>query len=331
LIPLIYCSEVINLKTIIKNQSKNFLNIWKNPINKSINSEKVSIVIPTYNHGEYIEKCIKSIVNQTYKNWEAIIVNNNSSDNTIEKINDFDDDRIKIINIDNYGIIAKSRNVGINSSVGSHIAFLDSDDWWYPNKLEVVMGRKRDADFIYHYLDIYKNGEKTRKKHRIRQLSKPVFDDLMINANAIANSASIVKKEILLEVGGLSEDKEIKAVEDYDLWLRIARVTESFLLIPEYLGGYLISGDNSSIITYDMVNKIDAVFNKNVVYLNDALKKQAYYTKEYTKGRYLFNLNEYTQALSCFKSSKLSNNIEFKIKSYLMIVLTKLKRFIGVK
>ena len=205
---------------------------------------------------------------------------------------------------------------------------MDSDDWWYPNKLEVVMGRKRDADFIYHYLDIYKNGEKTRKKHRIRQLIKPVFDDLMINANAIANSGVVVKKEILLTVGCLSEDKAMRAVEDYDLWLKIARTTDSFLLIPEYLGGYLISGMNSSDVSFEMIDKIDAVYDNNAGFLNDKLRKEAFYTKEYTKGRYLFDLSDYNKALKCFSSSRLSNNIEFKTKSFIMILLSTILKFI---
>ena len=153
-----------------------------NPYNKLISSEKVSIVIPTYNHAKYLGKCVNSVENQTYNNWEAIIVNNNSTDNTIDIINSFNDKRIKTININNDGIIAKSRNIGIQSASGSYIAFLDSDDWWYPNKLEIIMQKKGNSDFIYHYLDIYKNGKKTIKKHRIRQLIKPVFNDLMINA-----------------------------------------------------------------------------------------------------------------------------------------------------
>ena len=299
-----------------------------NPYNKLISSEKVSIVIPTYNHAKYLGKCVNSVENQTYNNWEAIIVNNNSTDNTIDIINSFNDKRIKTININNDGIIAKSRNIGIQSASGSYIAFLDSDDWWYPNKLEIIMQKKGNSDFIYHYLDIYKNGKKTIKKHRIRQLIKPVFNDLMINANAIANSGAIVKKEILLEVGGLSEDVELKAVEDYDLWLRISRVTDSFLLIPEYLGGYLVSGINSSNISSDMIDKIDAVYNKNVSYLNDGLKKQAYYTKEYTKGRYLFSLGNYSSALNSFLKSRLSKRIEFKTKSYIMILLSIVNKLI---
>ena len=290
--------------------------------NKKIIKDQVSIIIPTYNHGNYIGKCIESIICQTYNNWEAIIVNNNSTDNTIEIIKNFNDNRISVLNINNQGIIAKSRNIGIQHAKGDYIAFLDSDDWWYSNKLDVIMSKKEDADFIYHHLDIYRNDKKTNKKHRVRPLKTPVFEDLMINANAITNSSVVVKKNILLKAGSLSEDVELKAVEDYDLWLKISRVTNSFLLIPEYLGGYLISGSNSSNISLEMIDKIDAVYNKNVNYLNKKLKIQAYYTKEYTIGRYLFNLGSYSKALNSFLRSRLSNSFEFKTKSYLMILLS---------
>jgi glycosyltransferase involved in cell wall biosynthesis len=290
--------------------------------NKKVIKDQVSIIIPTYNHGNYIGKCIESIICQTYNNWEAIIVNNNSTDNTIEIIKNFNDNRISVLNINNQGIIAKSRNIGIQHAKGDYIAFLDSDDWWYSNKLDVIMSKKEDADFIYHHLDIYRNDKKTNKKHRVRPLKTPVFEDLMINANAITNSSVVVKKNILLKAGSLSEDVELKAVEDYDLWLKISRVTNSFLLIPEYLGGYLISGSNSSNISLEMIDKIDAVYNKNVNYLNKKLKIQAYYTKEYTIGRYLFNLGSYSKALNSFLRSRLSNSFEFKTKSYLMILLS---------
>ena len=282
----------------------------------------ISIIIPTFNRARELNRAIESVINQTYKNWELIIIDNNSSDNTDEVVSKFNDSRILLFKINNNGVIAKSRNLGIKKASGSFIAFLDSDDWWYSNKLDVIMSKKEDADFIYHHLDIYRNDKKTNKKHRVRPLKTPVFEDLMINANAITNSSVVVKKNILLKAGSLSEDVELKAVEDYDLWLKISRVTNSFLLIPEYLGGYLISGSNSSNISLEMIDKIDAVYNKNVNYLNKKLKIQAYYTKEYTIGRYLFNLGSYSKALNSFLRSRLSNSFEFKTKSYLMILLS---------
>ena len=97
----------------------------------------VSIVIPTYNHAKFISKALKSVIDQTYKNWEAIIIDNESIDETYKLINNFNDQRIKYFKIANDGVIAKSRNLGINEAKGEWIAFLDSDDWWTKDKLEV--------------------------------------------------------------------------------------------------------------------------------------------------------------------------------------------------
>ena len=97
----------------------------------------VSIVIPTYNHAKFISKALKSILDQTFKDWEAIIIDNQSTDQTNDILSKYSDPRIKSYKIDNNGIIAKSRNLGIKLSKGKWIAFLDSDDWWTSEKLEV--------------------------------------------------------------------------------------------------------------------------------------------------------------------------------------------------
>ena len=96
----------------------------------------VSVIIPTYNRGYCIQRCINSVIKQTFKNLELIIVDNYSSDNTFNLISDFDDERIKYFLFKNNNIIAKSRNYGLSKANGQYIAFLDSDDWWKSRKLE---------------------------------------------------------------------------------------------------------------------------------------------------------------------------------------------------
>ena len=101
-------------------------------------SDLVSIITPMYNSGKYIEETLKSVVSQTHKNWELFIIDDGSSDNCIELVNEFKkiDNRIKlIINKENQGA-AISRNIGIRKANGRYIAFLDSDDLWIPTKLE---------------------------------------------------------------------------------------------------------------------------------------------------------------------------------------------------
>ena len=145
------------------------------------NRPEVSIIIPTYNKGEYIGKCLQSVIDQTFTDWEAIIVNNFSEDNTVDIVKGFNEPRFHLINFKNHGVIAASRNRGIRSAKGKYIAFLDSDDWWYPKKLEIVLKYFNKADVVYHDLDFYtQKGKKVIISSRWRNLKKPIFIIFMI-------------------------------------------------------------------------------------------------------------------------------------------------------
>ena len=113
--------------------------------------KKISIIIPTYNRKNELIRAINSVLKQTYIFWELLIVDNHSSDGTLNYINSIDDHRIRFLSINNNGVIASSRNLGIRQSTGEYIAFLDSDDWWKDDKLEKSIAYlERGYDFIYH-------------------------------------------------------------------------------------------------------------------------------------------------------------------------------------
>ena len=94
-----------------------------------------SVVIPTYNHEVFLEKAVKSVLNQTFSDYEIIIIDNYSDDNTENLIRNLNNKNIKFIKNRNDGIIAKSRNIGIEQSRSEWIAFLDSDDIWWKDRL----------------------------------------------------------------------------------------------------------------------------------------------------------------------------------------------------
>ena len=122
-----------------------------------------SIILPCWNSINFIERCVESIKRQTFKNFEVIIIDNSSKDGTVEKIKQIKDSRIKIFSINNKGILAKSRNLGIKKSNAEWVAFLDSDDWWTQDKLEVCFNNINDkVDFIYHDLEIKSEQPKRR-------------------------------------------------------------------------------------------------------------------------------------------------------------------------
>ena len=85
----------------------------------------VTVVIPTYNHAEFLKKCLQSVLDQTFGEWEAVVVNNFSEDNTIEIVNSYQDPRIRLVNFRNNGIIAASRNEGVRRSKADLVAFLE--------------------------------------------------------------------------------------------------------------------------------------------------------------------------------------------------------------
>jgi glycosyltransferase involved in cell wall biosynthesis len=218
----------------------------------------ISIIIPSFNSAPYIERLITSLLSQTYTNWEAIIVDNNSTDNTVELLNNFFDSRIKIYSIHNEGIIAKSRNLAIRNSNGTWVAFLDSDDWWTPDKLKecVKFIITEKFDLIYHDLFLVKNPNQNtfKKLANSRKLKSPVFDDLLLNGNGILNSSVIVRKDLLQKIDLLSCEVEKASWEDYDCWLRLSQKTEKFLYISNPLGYYWLAGGNLTNPNRDLTN-----------------------------------------------------------------------------
>jgi len=222
----------------------------------------ISIIVPTYNRADLIPKAIQSVLDQTYQNWELIIVDNFSDDDTKGVIESFADHRISMLQLPRTGSVAASRNFGVLHSKGEWIAFLDSDDWWFPEKLSMVSKAiQNEPDLIYHELQIVsgQDDKKSKMKTKSRKLKSPIFFDLLQNGNDIALSSVTLRKSTFAKVGGMNESPTFFAVEDYDTWLRIAKVTERFAHIPRVLGAYRLHDGN--------IGKIN-----NFSYLSSALK-----------------------------------------------------------
>jgi glycosyltransferase involved in cell wall biosynthesis len=208
----------------------------------------VSIVLPTYNRAHFLRQSIRSVVDQEYENWELLVIDNNSTDDTDDVITYFSDDRIKLYKINNEGLIGRSRNLGIKQSKGEWIAFLDSDDYWFPNKLSASLEIcSNKVDFMFHDLQISVD-DRVKYFSRVKgwRLNSPVLRDLLIRGNAIANSSVMVRKFIVEKIGGISEDAEVNPCVDYNTWLKIAAVTNLFEYLPKTLGVYRVHGGGVS-------------------------------------------------------------------------------------
>ena len=199
-----------------------------------------SVVIPTFNHARFLKAAIDSVLAQTYDDFEIIIVNNFSTDNTLEVIEQLNDPRIQVFNFQNNGVIGAARNVGIMASQGLYVGFLDSDDTWYPNKLELI-AKVIDADpevgLLCHDQDLVRDGQPVGRAQfgPPQGVEENLYDHLLLKGNCVSTSAAVVERGRLDQVGCFSEDPSIATVEDYDLWLRLSKVCR-FQFIPEVLG-----------------------------------------------------------------------------------------------
>lgn len=288
----------------------------------------ISIVIPTYNRARDLERALRSVLAQTYPHWEALIVDNHSSDTTDELLKDFNDSRIKLFKVQNVGVIAASRNLGIKHARGEYIAFLDSDDWWTPQKLETSLHYLgQGADVIYHDLfTVTKTNQRLFwKKASTRDLASPVFEDLIINGNALNNSSVVASRKLLNEINGFSEECALVAAEDYDGWLRAARVTEKFTRIPQTLGYYWSGGENISSPgrTLKTLEAFEKLYANEII---DLSVRRSIYWLRYAKGRAYYRLGFYELAKKnlapiCWQRAPFF----LKMKSGCMLLLMRLR------
>lgn len=207
----------------------------------------VSIIIPTYNHAHFLSKAIDSVLSQCYGNWELIIVNNFSSDNTQDLVQSYRDSRIKLVNFQNHGVIGASRNYGISLSKAPVIAFLDSDDFWYPRKLAVGMHLLEQGYDLVCHSEIWAGPGSKRRTVNYGPVKRASFKSLFLDGNCISTSAVMVKRAWLDKVGGFSERRDFLTAEDYELWLRLAKEGARFGFVNEVLGEYSIHISNNSL------------------------------------------------------------------------------------
>jgi glycosyltransferase involved in cell wall biosynthesis len=207
-----------------------------------------SIVIPTYNRQHIIKIALDSVLCQTFQDFEILIIDNGSTDNTKQVIDSYSNTKIKYFYQTGSGSPASPRNRGIKKSLAPWICFLDSDDYWLPSKLEIlnnaIKANKR-ADVFYHYEIMLnqKSGKETLLSHH-RRLDD-MYQDILENGNQLSTSATTIRRSFLTDHQLLfNESHDFDIVEDYDLWLRIADKKAEFFMLKEVLGVYVVNGEN---------------------------------------------------------------------------------------
>lgn len=183
----------------------------------------VSIVIPAFNSVSTIGETLDSVISQTFDNWEAIVVDDGSTDGLNIFLKKYSDPRVKYFYKENGGV-ASARNFGIKSAEGDYIAFLDSDDIWHPEKLfESIKKMTEDnAELIYSDILMFETDFNFSVKYKYVEPFDISNDyERLLVYDYIPTLSVVVKKSVFLEIGDF--DETLKGTEDWDMWIRIAK------------------------------------------------------------------------------------------------------------
>ena len=222
---------------------------------------KISIVMPAYNASKYIEETILSVVGQTFREWELIIIDDASTDNTVEIVEDYIDrePRISLVKLEtNFGAPAGPRNRGVSESRYDWIAFLDSDDLWHEKKLEIQVAvlKKTEALFLSTQMQRFKTVASFDRALELDESipTKSISYIRQLIRYATPTSSVLVRKDVILRC--LFEENIMwRAREDLDCWLRIHRYIGHSVKIELPLVGYRVISGQISGNKFEMIRK----------------------------------------------------------------------------
>ncbi|MBF2016536.1 MAG: glycosyltransferase [Rivularia sp. T60_A2020_040] len=207
--------------------------------------DKISVIIPVYNGENTIQETIESVLNQTFTNFELIIINANSTDKTLSIIYQFKDERIKVFSYPQANV-AVNRNRGINQVTGNYITFLDADDLWTTDKLAAqytALQSNSQAGVAYSWTNcIDENAKFLRKTSHVNYngdvYAKFLLDDFIGNGSNV-----MIRREVLMKVNGF--DEILTNAQDTDMWLKLSAITD-FICVPKAQILYRIREDSMS-------------------------------------------------------------------------------------
>jgi glycosyltransferase involved in cell wall biosynthesis len=225
---------------------------------------KISVVIPTRNRCDSLKRAIKSVLNQTFRDFEIIVVNDGSTDNTSEYLSSLKEPLLHSIELSTNSGGGSARNEGIENARGSFTAFLDDDDEWEPSKLQEQMNAidRHNVDIVHTGINCYRSNGSFLKYVFMTPAFKDTFKSMM-NDNYLGGTSSILVKISSLKKSGFF-DPELPALQDWDLYIRLLK------------SGCSIHGINKPLVKYHIVDPTKNVSINYTRYKNasDYLKKK---------------------------------------------------------
>lgn len=309
----------------------------------------ISVILPTYKRPEKLDRAINSVLNQTYDNWELFVIDdNNQGDKFREETSEFMENYITFDNIkyikhqQNQGGSA-ARNTGIKKAAGEYIAFLDDDDEWMPEKLEMSINKLEAAPVEYGVC--FSNYYVVTSKRTFMPLRKKAVGDIykqqLIQDHASPTSAVVAKQECFEKVGLF--DTSLPARQDYDMWIRLARYYKFTHIKKPLVYIYRKTAGKYKAISSNYKNSLqgtEIILDKikdQLKEFNKKFEKKVYSSQYRYLGKKCCNFEDYNQGKKYFWQS-LNYKIEFKTIVFLILAslgskvwngFRKLKRKLG--
>lgn len=283
----------------------------------------VSIIIPCYNKGGYLSDTINTILNQSYKNWECIIVDDGSSDNSRQVAESFCrlDSKIKYVWKENSGV-ADARNVGIDLSTGEYIIFLDADDTLSNEKLTATIEefkKNPELNVVYsNFLFIFNNDFTKPRKSSFRvKLKSDVYTDiikswdstLLVPIHACIYRLSFLRKNKILFCNTL------KNREDWDFLIQVAMKTNYFYYVDQHLCSYRVVPKSRSTNASTMITGTDELFHKHMNV--NSIKSIAFNLRYRIILNQIYTIVGKTRDINSLSMYSIANSPRFKLYYYL--------------
>lgn len=241
----------------------------------------ISIIIPCFNQAHYLPDCLNSILAQSYQEWEAIVVNDGSTDDTSEVTRAYisKDNRIKLIEKVNGGL-SSARNYGIQYASGMRFIFLDADDFLYSNCLTVIASLSNDIDYmdLIQYGYTYITEDKQRVLGNVNAIEKKPLIPEIFKGNLGPCHSICISRKLLDYIGGF--DENLKSVEDWDFWLRAVKAGGKQKIIQQHLVYYRYSKNSMSRNPFVMFDALKTVINRGPKY-DARIKNDSIFNKNY--------------------------------------------------
>ena len=285
----------------------------------------VSVIMNCHNGDKYLNQSIRSVLDQTYKNWEIIFFDNNSKDNSSVILKKYKDKRIKYYKSTRFHTLYKARNLAIKKSKGELISFLDVDDWWIKNKIKKQVNiflKNKNIDVIFSNLFLYYQNEKKKIIYIKKKVNNGKITQNLVDKFEMPILTTVIKKNLFKKI---KFDNRYTIIGDFDFFFRLSTLT-NIKGIQEPLAYYRIHDSNLT------ANKIDLNIKELEIWIKEKIKSKKFkhinFSKIYEKIQILkitYNLKKDNKILALielfkrpFSFLKVRSLISFIVRNFLI-------------